>query len=357
MPGSRGIKAVRRPGSEMWYARGTVRGQVVNESTGTSDPQLANAYCAKREAEIWQRAVFGTRATVTFARAVDAFSLSKKLSASDAKRVKNLLLHFKTKPLHEIDQEALDRAYQVLLPADASNANKLRTVLAPLRTILNFAARRKWCDVPKFDVPPQNKPRVAFLLPDQVTSLIQNAAAHLRPLLAFCLFTGARMSEALELQWDEVDLAAGRVVLAKTKSKFTRRYDMPPAAIATLSAIPSRTGHVFMVPAVINKHGKTIIEAHPYHNNGRQAGGQIKTGWASACKRAGITGFHPHDMRHSWASWHYCVHKDLLRLRNEGGWRSADQVEIYAHVIPDFYRTKIEAILRGSPAKTARKKA
>ena len=357
MPGSRGIKAVRRPGSEMWYARGTVRGQVVNESTGTSDPQLANAYCAKREAEIWQRAVFGTRATVTFARAVDAFSLSKKLSASDAKRVKNLLLHFKTKPLHEIDQEALDRAYEVLLPAGAANSNKTRTVLAPLRTILNFAARRKWCDVPKFDVPPKSPPRVAYLLPEHVTSLIQHAAPHLRPLIAFCVYTGARMSEALELEWDHVDLFASRVTFWKTKGKRARRYNMPPAAVATLSAIPHREGHVFLVPAIINKKGETIVKAHPFHNNERQAGGQIKTGWASACKRAGITGFRPHDLRHTWASWQYCLHKDLMKVRDDGGWQSTDQVEIYAHLIPEAYRTQIESMLNGTPAAATRKEA
>ena len=132
---------------------------------------------------------------------------------------------------------------------------------------------------------------------------------------------------------------------------------MPPAAVATLSAIPHRTGHVFLVPAILNKKGETVVKAHPYHNNQRQAGGQIKNGWASACKRAGIAGFRPHDLRHTWASWQYCLHKDLLRLRNDGGWQSIDQVEIYAHLIPEAYRTQIESILNGVPATTARKEA
>jgi integrase len=357
MPGARGIKHVKRPGSDMWYARGSVRGQPVFESTGTTDEESARAYCAKREAEIWQRSIFGTRATVTFTHAVAAYIASKKLSPSDSKRVDNLVLHFKATKLDKIDQEALDRAYAVLLPAGASNANKTRTVLAPLRTILNFAARRKWCDVPKFDVPPKSPPRVAYLLPEQVTSLIQHAAPHLRPLIAFCVYTGARMSEALELEWDHIDLFANRVTFWKTKGKRARRYNMPPAAVATLSAISHREGHVFLVPAIINKNGETIIKAHPFHNNERQAGGQIKTGWASACKRAGITGFRPHDLRHTWASWQYCLHKDLMKVRDDGGWQSTDQVEIYAHLIPDAYRTQIDSLLNGVPAAATRKEA
>jgi integrase len=357
MPGSTGIKAVPRSGTSFLYARGTVRGQRVFESTGTADPEQAKAYCALREAEIWQSSVFGVKAAVPFPRAVTAFITANAPSQADQKRLKALLLHFKTTTLDKIDQEALDRAYQVLLPTGASNANKLRTILAPLRAVLNHAAKRKWCDVPKFEIPPQAPPRVAFLLPHQATALIQHAAPHLRPLLAFCLFTGARLSEALELEWQDVDLFAGRVVFRKTKGKRERHFDLPPAAIGALSAIGHRIGKVFLTGEIKNKAGRVVVAAHAYHHNGRQAGGQIKTGWASACKRAGIAGFRPHDLRHTWATWHYCLHKDLLLLRNEGGWQSSDQVEIYAHKMPDAYRTQIESMLAGAPAAQIRKEA
>ncbi len=45
-------------------------------------------------------------------------------------------------------------------------------------------------------------------------------------------------------------------------------------------------------------------------------------------------------MRHTWATWHYCLHKDLLLLRNEGGRQSTEQMEIYAHKM----RPQIEAM-------------
>jgi integrase len=377
MPGSTGLKLTKRAGSAVWYVRGTVRGQSVFESTGTAERSNAEAFRALREAELWKSSVFGTRATVTFNSAVEAFVTANKPSPADAKRIDNLILHFKNTQLDKIDQEALDRAYQILLPAGASNANKLRTVLAPLRTILNFAARRKWCDVPKFDIPEQAPPRVAYLRPEQATALIQHAAPHLRPLLAFCIYTGARMSEALELDWDDVDLFAGRVTFWVTKGKRARRYDMPPAAIAALSALPHRTGHVFLTAGTQLKSGRFVKDPAPYANNGRQAGGQIKTAWTSAARRAGLPGtwieyphrvtgkkmrrweceFHPHDMRHTWASWHYCIHKDMMKLRDEGGWRSTDQVEIYAHLIPEAYRQQILALLSGAPAEPIRKEA
>jgi len=62
--------------------------------------------------------------------------------------------------------------------------------------------------------------------------------------------------------------------------------------------------------------------------------GQIKTGWRGACERAGIAKAKPHDLRHTWASWFYALSKDPMLLKAEGGWKSLDMVERYAHLIP-----------------------
>ncbi len=37
----------------------------------------------------------------------------------------------------------------------------------------------------------------------------------------------------------------------------------------------------------------------------------------------------PHDLRHTWVSAQYCMHKDLLRLKHEGGWGTIQMVERY----------------------------
>ena len=42
----------------------------------------------------------------------------------------------------------------------------------------------------------------------------------------------------------------------------------------------------------------------------------------------------PHDLRHTWASWHYAVYRDLLKLNVDGGWSSVLLVERYAHLLP-----------------------
>jgi integrase len=47
---------------------------------------------------------------------------------------------------------------------------------------------------------------------------------------------------------------------------------------------------------------------------------------------AGIEDFHPHDCRHTWATWHYAANRDLAALMTLGGWRSVAMVLRYAHV-------------------------
>lgn len=353
------LRIVSRAGTRILYVRGTVRGQSVFESTGTAERERAEAYRAKREAQLWDDSVFGTRASVTFAHAVESYLRAKPPSPSTVLLVGRLLDHFKTIPLRRIDQNAVDRAYDVLLKPLASPSTRLRGVLTPLNAILEHAARRGWCDRPNFERPKPPPSRIAFLLPEQARAVIHHAAPHMRPLLVFLLCTGARVSEALELDWADVDLRAGRVTFRRTKNGRERRYDLPPAAIAALSTLPHRAGRVFRPPPRRDRR------TGAYADNDRSAGGQFKTAWAGACRRAGLRGrwrawipkdqtaevrafvpdLHPHDLRHTWATWHYAIHRDLLKLRNDGGWRTAGQVEVYAHLLPDIYRREVEAFL------------
>jgi integrase len=63
------LALVKRPKSPHWIIRGTIRGRRVEESAGTGDRSVAEEIRAKREAELFQEAVYGRRATATFAEA------------------------------------------------------------------------------------------------------------------------------------------------------------------------------------------------------------------------------------------------------------------------------------------------
>jgi integrase len=63
-----------------------------------------------------------------------------------------------------------------------------------------------------------------------------------------------------------------------------------------------------------------------------------------ACRRAGITDFHPHDCRHTWAKWHYQENRDLTALQALGGWLTLKMVMRYAHANKSEFRASIDRL-------------
>jgi integrase len=68
-----------------------------------------------------------------------------------------------------------------------------------------------------------------------------------------------------------------------------------------------------------------------------------------AIDRAGLDAeLTPHACRHTWASWHYTLNRDLLALKVVGGWSSVALVERYAHLMPAGHAEAIKRFL-GDP--------
>ena len=114
----------------------------------------------------------------------------------------------------------------------------------------------------------------------------------------------------------------------------------------------------------VRRDGTCLRQGLAYRDSGRAGGGQIRTAWAGACRRAGLPGewrvwtsrggierrvwapeLRPHDTRHTAATWQYALHHDLLRLQAWGGWANVSQVQIYAHVLPEAYVSEVGAWL------------
>lgn len=249
-------------------------------------------------------------------------------------------------PLGAVDQDALVRARAPVLRPSSGAATFARQVIGPATAVLNHAHRRGWCDPPHFTRARETQGRTRFLLPAEAEALIAEAADHLRPLLVFLLCTGARLSEALGLEWRDVDLAGARAIFwaDQTKSGRRRVAHLPARAIVSLAGMPRLADRVFTTPG-----------GEPYATSRERGyGGQIKTAWRGALRRAmrdlpsnekakSYDGLSPHALRHTWASWHYALNRDPLALKAEGGWSSLALVERYAHLLPAGHEAEIRA--------------
>ena len=307
------LKLTRRHGSAFWYVRGTVAGRRHDESTGIADKALAESYRAKREWELTRASIFGQRGHSTFAEACAGYLEH----ARDARFVDRLLDHFQTAPLASIDQPAADRAARALYP-DAKPATLARQLYGPLTAILNHAHASGLCDKPAFRRPKLPPGRVRALTSKEAERLIA-AAKHLRPLIIFLLYTGARAGEALNLDWRDVDLKRRHATFRATKNGETRGVPLPPRVVTALGEYPHRVGRVFL-----NRRGR------PYSVEW-SAGSPIAAAFASAVRAAAVAPLTPHDLRHTWATWHYQANRDLTALQKLGGWKTPAMVFRYAH--------------------------
>jgi integrase len=328
------LKLARRHGSPNWYIRGSVRGVSVDESTGTRDRSAAEDVLTLRSAEILTRSIHGDSATRTFAEA----ALSYMEGGGERKHLTPLLKRFGRVKLAHLGQAEIDAAAKALKP-NAAAATLNRCIYTPMAAVLHHAARKRWCAAPVIARPPEAEGRVRWLTHAEAERLI-NSAGHLEPLAIFLLCTGTRISEALGLDWRDVDLTGTHVSILNvgaggvgTKSGKSRGIPLHPRAVAALANLPHRSGKVFRRHyGGVLWNGRQRPVGAPYAGRGGKGGGQVKTAWAAMLKRAGITNFTPHDCRHTWATWHYAANRDIAALMGLGGWADVDSVMRYTHM-------------------------
>lgn len=332
------LKLKRRRGSPYWYLRGTVRGISIFESCGVTDKSTAETIRTRRENEILESSIFGRRTTTTFLEA----AISYMEGGGERRFMRPLIDHFGIKPLARINQEAIDQIAKKLYPAAAPSTLN-RQVYTPISAVLKHASARGLCEFRQIERPRQPKGHIRYLTPGEAEHLIEVCADHLKPLVIFLLYTGARASEALYLKWRQVDLGRGEVQFLKTKNGEARGVPLHPRVIAALSALSHRSDEVFLKS-----------DGRPYAVK-TDGGGQIKTGFKGACRRAGIANFRVHDCRHTWATWHYAANRDLAALMYLGGWHSERMVLRYAHVNVAHLAHSIAALPSGAnPVQSAK---
>lgn len=328
------LKLSKRSRDKTFKMRGTINGRRVEESTGFADKASAQQVLNARNAELDRHrlevAVLGRSPAISFAEAIEVH-----LAEGGSKRFLNPLFdELGTVTVDKITQELVNNVARKLYPK-ASPATINRQVYTPISSIL-----RKVNVFIKFKRPQNRRPKeIKVLTQDQAYKLISVSAEHLRPLIVFLLFTGARIGEALWLDWSCVSFDKMHVIFPKTKTGKPRGLPLHPDVIAALSTLTHRQGEIFRRP-----DGQRYKRLSYHDCDDTSAGSRIKTSFKSACRRAGLSNVRVHDLRHTWATWHYEQNHNLLGLMTAGGWTSLKMVQRYTHYNTEELRTDINAL-------------
>ena len=333
----------KRKDSQYWWVKITIPGKPpVQRSTGTEDKLAAQEFHDSLKAELWRVSRLGESPTYYWEDAVIRFlaeTQHKRDHGGDKMRLKWLHPYLEGTPLQRIDRDMIEHVMQAKQHRKAGTVNRY---LATIRTILR-KAEREWGWIersPVIRMRVEPRQRVRWITHEEATNLLAALPSHLALAAEFSLATGLRQANVLGLQWAQIDLERQHAWIHADQAKAKRDL-----------AVPLNNQAMAVVRRCQGLHPDYV-----FTYRGKPIHGVDNLTWKRACRRAGITDFRWHDLRHTWASWHVQAGTSLQTLMELGGWACYEMVLRYAHLasgqlhaaaanidqVPDSTDTQIE---------------
>lgn len=303
----------------VWHYSFTVAGKRIRRSAETTDREIAEDIALRHETRLRRAAVYGEKAELTFAEAINLYLDHKP----DSRFLVPLLDHFGKKRVAEITQPKIRQAARALYPT-GSAATWNRQVITPVRAVINFAAEEGLCDHFRMKRFPEGGKKKrpagdkAWLAAFQKQARKQGLH-HIAALARFMFETGARIGQSCALTWDDINLSEGTAVLRTRKTGLNgpeireRTAWLTAAAVSDIGNIPKRHPRLvfaYSSRSTVNKTWNTVV-----------ANAKIAP---LTCHEAG---------RHGFATEMVVRHNvDVATAADRGGWESKRlMLETYVH--------------------------
>ena len=327
--------------ASIWWMRFNANGQQVRRSTGTDDKKLAQRILDKVKGEVaegkWFDKVPGEEKT--FKEMMDRYKAEYLPLKSHPEKyesmIKNLLAFFGGFCITEITHSLVNQ-YKVKGEGKKIATNR---ELSVLRAAFNIAIKEwEWVKnnpVNKVKLWKEPPGRVRYLTEEEFDRLLNECPAYLKSIVTVARHTGLRKENILSLTWSQVDLFRRLIILEHTKNN--ERLSVPlNETLMSLFKQLSRVRHINS-PYVFSKPdgSKRCF---------------IQDDFEKAVKRAGITNFKFHDLRHCFASALVQKEVDLYQIQRLLGHKSNAMTQRYAHLSPEHLR---EAVSRLDSTKIA----
>lgn len=210
-------------------------------------------------------------------------------------------------PMRRVDRPRIDRRGKIRF-LDEAEESRLRMALQERDAIMK--ATRAAANVRHLKRGEQSLP--------PLTSF----GDHLTPAVLLSINTGLRRGELLKLRWSSIDFDRQLLTVEgpNAKSRQTRHVPLNDEAVSLLRNWREQSGNGASVFSVATNY---------------------KKGWKALLKRAGITQFRWHDMRHHFASRLVQRGVPLNTVRDLLGHSTVQMSLRYAHLAPDQRREAV----------------
>lgn len=337
-------------------------GKRIRRSLETSDKRQAQELHDQLKAEAWRVEKLGDYPSVTFDDACLRWLQEKEHKKSlddDKTKIEYFLEFFSGRLLSSITEAdilkatsgMINRKHKEVWEIKAASAKKKGSKIAPykpkpatqatkdrylafLRSLFRAAVNDwKWIGKsPTIKVRQKKEIRVRWLTKEEATTLIQCMPDVMKPVVMFALATGLRRSNILNLEWTQIDLQRKVAWIHPEDTKGGKAIGV---------ALNETACRVLRMQ--IGKHQQYVfVHTEAWHRADGSPTEKVRkmrvddnTAWNTGLRRAGITNFRFHDLRHTWASWLVQAGVPLTALQEMGGWESIEMVQRYAHLAPN----------------------
>jgi integrase len=219
------------------------------------------------------------------------------------------------------------------------SAGTVRRELGVLRAAINHAHKNGRITRPvAVELPERPEPRDRWLTRQEAARLIRAArtsqARLYLPLFALiAIYTGRRKAAILSLRWPQVNLEARTINFEVSGRRRTNKK-------RGIIPIPPR-----LLPHLRRARKRGTDLGYVLHVNGERIG-DVKKGFAAACKRAGIESASPHTLKHTAATWLMQAGTDPWQAAGFLSTSVETLLRVYGHHHPDYQREAAENIGR-----------
>lgn len=207
--------------------------------------------------------------------------------------------------------------------------------IVPVGRVMHYANENKWCAylrMSKFPVLNQSdRPKHIFTMEEIKRCLETNADFQIKLLFVFLIYTGARIQEALNVKWSDIDMTKRTIRLWQNKQKKERVAPIHSTLYDWLMKINNREDYLFEWRNVKERKNTEL--------------GLIPR-WDYMLEQAGVDKSKKrHACRHTWATnlsvYSNATPQDLMDI---GGWKDYRSVMNYAQSNNDRVKEKINQL-------------
>lgn len=247
---------------------------------------------------------------------------------SDLKQFEVFCLKSKLKSINEVDLKTIQKYQQERLSMKNYEPESVQRKLAALKTFFRFLKSKKVINsdfMEQVSVPSKRLKLPSVLSEEEAIALVSNAVSvrdyALMELLYCC---GLRVSEASELNWENINVSRKTLTVVRGKGGKSRIVPLLDSVIDALRILSQAEKSESRSGAVFKNHQGGRLSTRSMH--------KVVSGLAKSMNLESGKKVSPHSFRHAFATHLVSNGADLRSVQELLGHSSLSTTQIYTHL-------------------------